>query len=160
MKKFIVFLIGLFLGLIVFIPKDNIYFTLQKYLSKENIYINSRIDSSINLDLKKGTIYYNGINLITFNKIVISPFIFYNKVAIKNLKINFENLKIKNANIVYSFFNPLKIYINGTSNFGKLKGEINLLKRNIKIYILNLSNSFLKNSLKKDKKGYYYYATF
>jgi len=160
MKKFITFLIGVFLGVIIFIPKDNLYFTLQKYLSKKNIYINSKIDSSINLKLKKGTLYYKGINLITFKKIVISPFIVFNKVQANNVIIKFQNLKIQKIEAIYSIINPLKIYIDGDSNIGKIEGNINLLKGKIKVYILNLNNKFLKNMLQKDKKGYFYYASF
>jgi len=160
MKKFIFFLVGLFLGFIVFMPKDNLYFTLQKYLSKKNIYINSKIDSSMSLNLKKGVVYYNGMDIMMFEKVIISPFVFFNKIEADNVKIKIQNLEIKKIDIVYSIINPMKIYINGNSNFGKIKGNINLLKKHIKIYILNLSNNILKSILKKDKKGYFYYATF
>ena len=160
MKKFTVFIVGLFLGLIVFMPKDNLYFTLQKYLAKENIYINSKINSFNTLNLENGTVYYNGMDIITFNKIEILPFVFFNKIDVNNLKIKLENLDIKKADITYSVLNPLKVYIKGSSNFGDIDGEIDLIKRKIKIYILNLNNRFLKNMLKKDKKGYFYYAAF
>ena len=160
MKKFTVFIVGLFLGLIVFMPKDNLYFTLQKYLAKENIYINSKINSFNTLNLENGTVYYNGMDIITFNKIKIFPFVFFNRIDVNNLKIKLENLDIKQADITYSILNPLKVYIKGSSNFGDIDGEIDLIKRKIKIYILNLNNRFLKNMLKKDKKGYFYYAAF
>jgi len=160
MNRFIIFLIGFFLGFIIFMPKNNLYFTLQKYLSKKNIYINSKIDSSVSLNLKNGIIYYNGMDIITFDKVKILPFIFFNKIEAYNLKIKFQNLKIRKIDIVYSIVNPFKVYINGNSNFGEIKGNVNLLKKHIKIYILNLSNNILKKFLKKDKKGYFYYATF
>ena len=160
MKKFLIFLCGLIFGLIVFMPRDNLYYTLQKYLSKENIYINSDIDSSININLKKGTVYYNGMDLVTFNKVIISPFIFFNKIEADNIKIKFQDLKITKIDVIYSIINPLKVYIKGSSNFGEINGYIDLVKRKIKIYILNLNNNFLKNFLKKDKKGYFYYVSF
>jgi len=159
-KKFLIFLCGLIFGLIVFMPRDNLYYTLQKYLSKENIYINSDIDSSININLKKGTVYYNGMDLVTFNKVIISPFIFFNKIEADNIKIKFQDLKITKIDVIYSIINPLKVYIKGSSNFGEINGYIDLVKRKIKIYILNLNNNFLKNFLKKDKKGYFYYVSF
>jgi len=160
MKKILIFLVGFFLGLIVFMPKDNLYFTLQKYLSKENIYINSDIYSFVNLNLKKGTIYYNGMDLVAFDKVIISPFIFFNKIEADNIKIKFQNLKIKKIDVVYSIINPLKVYIKGSSNFGEIDGYIDLIKRQVKIYILNLNSNFLKSLLKKDKKGYFYYVSF
>jgi len=160
MKKFIVFIIGLFLGLIIFMPKENIYFTLQKYLSKKNIYINSNINSFFDLSLKDGIVYYNRMDIMTFKKIDVLSFIIFNKIDVNNLKINFGNLEIKKANIYYSIITPFKIYIKGISNFGHIDGNIDLIKRKMKIYILNLNNQFLKNILQKDKKGYFYYATF
>jgi len=160
MKKFILFLIGLFIGFIVFIPKDNLYYTLQKYLSKEKIYINSNIKNSLILTLSNGKIYQNGINLAQFEKVKIIPFLVYNNIKAKNIKISFQNIKIDNLNITYSIINPLKIKINGTSNIGKINGEVNLIKKIIKIYILNLNNNTLKSFLRKDKQGYFYYEKF
>lgn len=160
MKKFFLFLIGLFIGFIVFIPKDNLYYTLQKYLSKEKIYINSDIKNSLILTLSNGKIYQNGINFAQFEKVKIIPFLVYNNIKAKNIKISFQNIKIDNLNITYSIINPLKIKINGTSNIGKINGEVNLIKKIIKIYILNLNNNTLKSFLRKDKQGYFYYEKF
>ena len=160
MKKTLIFLVGLFIGLIIFMPKENLYFTLQKYLAKEKIYINSKIKSNLTLTLSHGKIYQNGMNLASFEKTEIIPFIFYNKIISKNIKINFQNYKIKNLSITYSILNPVKIYISGKSSFGIISGEINLLKRFVRIYILNLSDVNLKTFLRKDDKGYFYYAKF
>ena len=160
MKKILIFFTGVFIGIILFMPKDNLYFTFQKCLTKQNIYINSKIKNGFALNLLEGKVYQNGINLASFEKTEIIPFVFYNKIISKNIKINFQNYKIKNLNITYSILNPLKIYISGKSSFGKISGEINLLKRFVKIYILNLSDVNLKTFLRKDKKGYFYYAKF
>ena len=160
MKKFFIFCIGLFIGILVFMPKDNLYYTIQKYLSKENIYINSDIKNSFNLNLKNGDIYENGVNFAKFQQIKIYPFIIFNQIKAKNITIEFQNLKINNLKITYSIINPIKIYIKGISNFGKIEGEINLIKKFVKVYILNLTNNNLKNFLQKDKKGYFYYAKF
>ncbi len=160
MKRIIIFVFGLFIGVIIFMPKDNLYFTLQKYLAKEKIYINSKIKSNLKLTLYNGTIYQNDIDFAYFKKIDIMPFLLYNNIKVKNLKINFQNYKIKTLNITYSILNPVKIYISGKSSFGIISGEINLLKRFIRIYILNLSDVNLKTFLRKDNKGYFYYAKF
>ena len=160
MKKFLIFLAGLLLGIIFFMPKDNLYYTAQKFLAKENIYINSSVKSGINLDLTNGKVYQNGIEFMDFQEIKVTPFLVFNKIKANNIKINFQNLNINNINITYSIINPLKVYISGTSNFGKIKGNINLIKKEVKVYILNLTNNNLKSFLRKDKKGYFYYAKF
>ena len=161
MKKFFIFLIGLIIGLIVFMPKKNLYFTLQHFLQKEKIYINSEINSNIiSLNLKNGTIFYKGIDAVKFKNIFIYPFLFFNNIKATNIKIDFGNLNINNLDVTYSIINPLKVYIKGDSNFGKIDGSIDLVNRKIKVYILNLNNSTLKAILKKDKKGYFYYESF
>ena len=160
MKNFFIFLAGLLIGIIFFMPKDNIYYTAQKYLAKENIYINSSVKNGFSLELTNGKVYQNGIDFASFKDIRILPFLFFNKIEAKNIAINFQNLNISNLNITYSIINPIKIYITGSSNFGKIKGKVNLIKKEIKIYILNLTNNNLKNFLRKDKKGYFYYAKF
>jgi len=161
MKKIFIFLIGLIIGLTVFMPKKSLYFTLQHFLQKEKIYINSEINSNIiSLNLKNGTIFYKGIDAIKFKDIVIYPFLLFNNIKANNINIDFENLNINNLDLAYSIINPLKIYIKGDSNFGKIDGVVDLVNRKIKVYILNLNNSTLKAILKKDKKGYFYYESF
>ena len=160
MKKFFIFLIGFFLGVLIFMPKDNLYYTAQKFLSKENIYINSGIKNGIFLDLYNGKIYKNGIDFAEFKDIKIIPYFLFNQIRAKNININFQNLKINHLKITYSIINPIKIYISAKANFGIITGEVNLFKRFIKIYILNLTNNNIKSFLQKDKKGYFYYAKF
>lgn len=160
MKKFFLFLLGLLIGLVIFMPKDNLYYTAQKFLAKEKVYINSDIKSGLILDLSNGKIYQNGIDFADFQNVKILPFLLFNKIEAKNIEINMQNLRIDNLNISYSILNPVKVYIKGMANFGKIDGEVNLLKREIKVYILNLTNGNIKSFLKKDKKGYFYYAKF
>jgi hypothetical protein len=160
MKKFFLFLAGFLMGLIIFMPKDNLYYTFQDYLKKENIYINSDIKSGISLYLKNGVVYYNGMDISKFENTEILPFIFYNQIKGKNITLNIGNYKINSLNIVYTVFYPIKIFVKGDSSFGKIDGEVNLIKKEVKIYIKNLTNNSLKKFLRKDDKGYFYYAKF
>jgi hypothetical protein len=160
MKKILLFLLGLYIGFIVFMPRDNLYYTFQDYLKNKKIYINSDINSNIVLHLKKGILYYNGMDILKFKEINILPFVFYNEISGKDIDLNAGNYKIYNTKVLYSLFYPLKVFIKGKSNFGKIDGKIDLIKREVKIYVLNLTNNSLKNFLRKDKEGYYYYAKF
>jgi hypothetical protein len=160
MKKFFLLLVGFLIGFIVFMPKDNLYYTLQDFLKKQNIYVNSDIKSTITLKLKNGTVYYNHMDISKFQKIVILPFIFYNEIKANEVILNIENYKINSLKAFYSIFYPIKIFIKGDSNFGKIDGNIDLIKKEAKIYIYNLTNDSLKRFLRKDKKGYFYYAKF
>jgi hypothetical protein len=161
MKKLLIIIIGFLMGGILFIPKTNLFYLLQNQLKKENIYINSNTTSSIiKLSIHNAEIFINKINIAHFQKTELFFYILYNKIIISNLQLNVSNYLIKNANITYSILSPLNIYINGNANFGKIDGNIRLDSREIKIYIFNLKDHTLKRVLKKDKKGYYYYAKF
>jgi len=160
MKKFVLFLLGFFIGIIIFMPKDNLYYTLQNFLKKQNVYINSDIKSSVFLSLKNGTVYYKGMDVSKFKEIDILPFVFYNQINGENIKLNIGNYEINSVKIFYTLFYPVKIFISGKSNFGELNGYIDLIKREVKIYVNNLTKISIKNFLKKDKKGYFYYAKF
>lgn len=157
--KILTAIAGFLLGLIIFMPKDNIYFKIQEILSKKNIYINSDIKNSLALELKNGTVFVNKMDLAYFDRCEIYPYIFWNKIECNNINIA-NQYKITNINGSYSIINPFKIKISGNSNFGKIEGEINIFDKNGRIYITKLTNSLIKRYLKKDKKGYYYDVKF
>ncbi len=159
MKKFLIFLTAFYIGIIIFSPKENLYFTLQKYLKEQNIYINSDIKSNLfSLNLKNAKVFVNKINLINFKKASFYPFIFFNKITVNDIDINVQDLNIKKLNVVYSVIKPLKIKIVGESNFGKIDGFIDLTKQYLKVYIKNPKK--IISFLRKDKKGYYFYEKF
>jgi len=159
MKKILFFFIGLYLGLFVFMPKESLFFTVQKILNQKDIYINSNVKNSFfSLILKKSTIFYNKIDIAKIENIEIFPYLFYNLIEADDIKMSFGNYKIKNLNLVYNVIDPFNFKIYGKSNFGKIEGGINLKKRELKVYILNLKDLKLRRFLKKDKKGYFYYA--
>jgi len=159
--KFLTIIISFFIGIIIFMPKENLFFTLQKELKKENIYINTTTSSNLfNLHLKDSSIFVNGINIAKIKNTDILPLIFFNQINIKNIKIDFNKLNINNLTLTYSILNPLYINIKGKSDFANIIGDIDLKNRKIKIYLLNLTNNTIKSFLRKDKKGYFYAQQF
>jgi len=58
MKKFLIAFLAFYLGIIVFMPKKELFYTAQKYLSSQNIYINAKVESNIiSLILKDAKVY-------------------------------------------------------------------------------------------------------
>jgi len=160
MKKIIVIFLGFLVGITIFIPKENLFYLLQKELSP-NIYINTDLSSNpIKLSLTRGQLYFNNMNMVNFEEIDIFIYLFYNKILLKNVKFEIGNYRVESGKIIYSILSPLKIFIKGKGNFGLIDGFIDLKEKFIKIYILDLKNSTIKRLLKKDEKGYYYYEKF
>jgi len=159
--KFLIIIFSFSIGFIIFMPKENLFFTLQKELSKQNIYIDTKIKNNLfTLNLKNSHIFVNGINIANIKQTSVLALLLFNKIDIHNININFNNLKIKTLYIQYSILNPLKIDINGISNFANIKGDIDLKTNTLKVYLLNLTNNPIKSFLHRDQKGYFYVQKF
>jgi len=159
--KTLAIILSFFIGLVVFVPKENLFFTLQKELNKQHICIDTKTkENLLSLKLRNSKIFVNNINFFNIQKTDILFLLLYNKINIENIKIDFKNLKINHLNIIYSVLNPLNISIKGSANFANIEGNIDLKTKKLKVYLLNLTNSSIKSFLKKDKKGYFYVQTF
>jgi len=142
-------------------PKEQIFYKLQHILAENQIYITAKTDSNpISLTLKNANVYYHGIKGVEFKKAVILPFILYNRVTVKEIKLPIGEYRIKKALITYSVADPFNVHIEAEADFAKITGIANLKKRYVKIYLLNLKSRDLRRFLRKDKKGYYYYEKY
>ena len=158
--KYLLIIVSFLVGIVIFMPKDNLFFTLQDKLNPD-IYINTTTKNQpFKLNLTNSTIFVNKINLAKIKNTDIYPFLFFNIAKINNIKLNFNNLKIDNLNITYSILNPFNIFIKGKAKFANIDGKIDIKNRKIKIYLLHLKNNYLKQFLNKDKQGYFYAQKF
>lgn len=156
MKKILIAIAGFYLGIIVFMPKTELYYKALEILDKNHIDIISKTDSNpFRFEIKNAKIYYLNSKTASLKDAKIYPFLFYNRAEIKDFKLNIGNYVIKNLEITYIPF--LNAKIRGNSNFGELNGYINF--KELKIYIKNPRADILE-FLKKDGKGYYYYERF
>jgi len=154
MKKFLLILMGFFLGFIIFMPKEHLFYKLLYILHNKNIDIQTQITKTpFKMKLENTQIYYLKIKTAQVKNVLIKPFIAFNEIEANDIKLNVGNFIIKNLKIVYIPF--LKAKIQGKGNFGEFSGYANL--KEIKIYVKHPSRRILA-FLKKDKKGYFYYA--
>ncbi|GAB6075072.1 hypothetical protein [Nautilia lithotrophica] len=163
MKKFFAILLGFIIGFYFFMPKKNLFYLIQNKLYQTyNIALKTDIKSNIfKLSLTNGNIYFKNIKIATFKNADIYPYIIYNKIEISNIKIPINNLIIYKSKLIQTITNPLIIKIKAFSNFAKkIYGEIDISKKEIKLYFNDIKNKSIKQILKKDKKGYYYYEKF
>jgi len=161
MKK-VFYVVLFFISFIWFFPKDNLFFSVQDILSKNQIYLPSvKVeDKGYKLNIKDVKIYYNKMDIGSIENIDFFSFLVYNKFYLSNIKLNFQDLFIKKLNINYFIVSPFKISIVGDANFGKIDGFFDLKDKKGKIYILDIKNDDIKSLLNKDKKGYFYAFSF
>ena len=165
---FITFMVFWF-ALLVFMPKQELYFTIEKELAKQDIEINEQsIEEGVfSLNLINPVIYVKGIKIATLEKINIFTLIFHTNINIKSLILDdslksFAPQKIDVANISYSLFSPFKANIEAKGSFGVMDGRVNLNERNLRLDFTETTKELdsIRSNLKKDEKGLYYETSF
>ena len=156
-------------ALLVFMPKQELYFTLEKELAKQDIEINEQnIEEGIfSLNLINPEIYVKGIKIATVEKINIFTLIFTTNINLRSLILDdslksFAPQKTDIANISYSLFSPFKVTIEAEGNFGLLEGNANLNEKDLRIDFSETTKELdsIRSNLKKDEKGLYYETSF
>ena len=168
-KNISITLIVFWFALLLFMPKQELYFTLEEELAKQDIEINEeKIEEGIfSLNLINPVIYVKGIEIASVEKINIFTVIFYTNVHIQDLILD-ESLKsfapqnIEVSNISYSVFAPFKANIEAKGSFGLLEGSVNLSEKNVRLDFNETTKELdaIRPNLKKDEKGLYYETSF
>jgi len=167
-KKIIGMLIASWLLLLIFMPKEEMYYSVEKILATRDITLNEKsIDEGLfSLTLKDVTIYVKGIALVNVKKIDFFTLLFYNTLKIDNILVD-EVLqsrvpsKTKEVAFSYQIFNPLNISVDANGSFGHAIGSIDLSDKKVHIDFVKTKNiEVIKSLLKKGKKGWFYEKSF
>ena len=165
-KKILIVILATILSIIIFAPKDRLYFMLEEQLKAQNgvVISNEKLNSGMfGLEITKGDISINDIELIRFDLIDISSFIASSTIKIDNIKLDksiSSMLPISelNASISHNIISPMEITIdissgNITQNATLKVVEDGLIQ--IRIDDIN-STQWLKAFMQKDENGWYY----
>jgi hypothetical protein len=164
---FITFIVFCF-AFLVFMPKQELYFTLEKELAKQDIEINeeSLKESVFGLTAKNVTFYFKGIKVATAQEIDIYTLFFYSRAKVIALKVD-ESLRalvpqeIENTRFVHSMLSPFIVRIKIRGTFGSAEGTMNLKTRKVHIDFTDTKNIVsIRSQLKKDEEGWYYETSF
>jgi len=166
-KIFIVLGLGWF-AILLFMPKQELYYKLEEILEKKSIKINEQsIHTGLfSLRLENVDIYAKGIKLATAESVDFFTLLFYTKVEVDNLVLD-DSLKklapthIDELVISHGIGKPFQLQVEAKGVFGALDGNINLNKKIIRLnFDENSSIEQLKSKLEQDDKGWYYEASF
>jgi len=133
------------LGLVLFLPKEEIYFALEKVLQEEGIEINeTKIDP--------------GFFTLTVHDAVI--YVLKGVRAGKNFQAYFPK-KADTVILTHRIWEPEEIGVEGRGSFGDFHGDIFLQEQKLHLDFTSEKHlGVLKNMLKKGSKGWYYETTF
>jgi hypothetical protein len=167
-KKTATVLLLIWFVLVLFMPKEELYFSLEKELVKNDIELNeeSRSEGVFSLRLKNVTVYVKGIPLVTVEKIDFFTLLFYTSIHFETLMID-ESLKtmtpteIEDLLISQSILAPLNLSVKAEGPFGEASGSVDLDKRMLRMDFNDTKAlGMLQSKLKQGEEGWYYETSF
>lgn len=167
-KNIFISLFVIWLATLMFMPKKQLYYTLEHELLKQGIVINEEsIDEGIfTLTIEGASVYVKGINVAAVDEISIFTLLFYSSVKVENIIFddtlkNFVPPKIEKTVVMNSILSPFKAFITSLGSFGLAEGIANLNTRTIRIDMVDVKNiKTIRKQFKKDEKGLYYETSF
>jgi len=166
-KIFIVLFIAWF-ALLIFMPKQEIYYALEKELEKQEIEINEKsIEEGVfSLTLNQVSVYVKGIKIATIEEITFFTLLFYTKVELDTLLLD-DALKVMvpqqtdKAILSHAVLSPFDAFVHAEGSFGVIDGSVDLKERKLHISFTETKKiEMIKAQLKKDEKGWYYETSF
>ncbi|HHD79221.1 MAG TPA: hypothetical protein ENK98_06270 [Epsilonproteobacteria bacterium] len=167
-KKIFIALAVIWFALLVFMPKQMLYYKLEQELANNAIKINEKsMDEGIfSFTVHQADVYAKGIKLASVEKIHFFTLLFYTKVTLEELTLD-DSLKsmaptyTKEATATYALWNPLYIGVEAKGSFGGLQGMAKLADKTLRLdFNESKGIEMLKPKLKQDKKGWYYETSF
>lgn len=167
-KKSIGIIFAVWFTLLLFMPKEEIYYAVEKMLAAQDITLNEKsIDEGLfSLTLKDVTVYVKGVALANIDEIDFFTLLFYNTLSIDNLVVD-EVLhskipaKTEEAVLTYQIFAPLTVSIDANGSFGYAQGSIHLADKQVHVdFVKPKEIDMIKSFLKKGEKGWFYEKSF
>jgi len=168
-KNILLSLLVVWFAILLFMPKEKLYFALEKKLEAQDIKINEKaIETGIfSLNLLDADIYVKGIKVAHIKKVNVFTLLFTTNINIGALSVDaslkaFIPEKIEQANIIYTILTPLKADVFAHGSFGDIEGIVDLKGRTVRLDFIHTTKEvdLLRANLQKDEKGLYYETSF
>ncbi|MBD3840500.1 MAG: hypothetical protein IE909_01215 [Campylobacterales bacterium] len=128
--------------LVVFSPKEKLYFYAIDLLQTYKVDVNQlNIQQKLNgLNVDSLTLHYDGINTSSISSFGLSTYLLDTRIYMKDILVsdgfkNFLPQKINNINLHHTIFNPIIINVDCNFDGGKIFGTIDLVDRIIKVQV-------------------------
>ncbi len=167
-KKSFIVLIVAWLGLLVLMPKQELYYKLEEELAKQDIKLNeAKINEGLfSLTLDQVNVYYKGINVAIIEEVSLCTMLFYSSIELRSLQMD-DSLKTivpqitEKALLSHSILSPLNVSVDASGSFGSMAGNIDLSERTVRLdFNESKKIGMLKPQLKQDEKGWFYETSF
>ena len=167
-KKVLLIFAALWVSLILFAPKQELYYLLEHQLQKEGIILSQeRIqETALGLEIENAIVSVQGIEVGEVKRIRFWTLLLYSQVDLvgfesspgirKMADINLERAKLRHA-----VWHPLTLSLEAEGNFGVVDGEIDLSRRTLRLRWQKVGEiSLFRPYLKKEKGAWVYERRF
>ncbi|RUM67109.1 MAG: hypothetical protein DSZ06_01950 [Sulfurospirillum sp.] len=167
-KKSLGIIFAVWFTLLLFMPKEEMYYKVEKILAAQDITLNEKsIESGVfSLNIKDVTVYAKGIALAHIDEIDFFTLLVYNTLRVDNLVVD-EVLQskvpaqTKEAVLTHQIFSPLTVSVDANGTFGYVEGSIDLSSKQVHIdFVKEKEIEMIKPFLQKGKKGWFYEKSF
>ena len=162
-KKILFTLVLFWFAIILFMPKEQLYFGLEHVLEKQGVKINEEAieENVFGLELQNISVYLRGIKVMTVKKVSVFTLLFYSRITIEGLETDkgvssLMTLSFDKAVGIHSILDPLHIHFEADGKIGHLTGDVALNEKKIYIEFEKGKGNTIKRFLKKDQRGWYY----
>jgi hypothetical protein len=148
-------------------PKLNLFYTMEDFLQKQMVVIDSenKSDRWYSLHLDNSSVIYDGIKFVKVEDLDLLPWLVFNKITATNIMPSDDvkgmfNYKATKATITHSVIKPFIVDINSEGDFGSIVGTFNLKDQKLHL-VLSPSerfknDSFMRQNFRKTEEGFIY----
>lgn len=167
-KKSALIFLMLWFSILLFMPKAELYYTIEKSLAKQDIKLNEKsIEEGVfSLTLKDVTVYVKGIALANIEELDFFTMLFYSSLDVSNLKVD-EALQAKvpaitkEATFTHTILSPFTVSVDANGSFGAVEGTINIVNKDLRMDFVEVGNiGMIQSYLIKDERGWFYEKSF
>jgi hypothetical protein len=160
--------VAVWLAIILFMPKSELYYTLEKKLSEKDITLNEqRIDEGLfSLVVEDITVYVKGIPLASIDKMDFFTLLFYSSITIDRVELD-EVLHTKAPKLTkelkatHMIFTPTSLSLDANGTFGTVEGDVDLLDKKVHIDFIETGDiDTIRSYLTKGETGWFYEKSF
>ncbi len=161
-------ILAVWLALLAFMPKEELYFRAEQALASQGIEINEgeMKENLFGLKLKDAEVYVEGIKVATVKQVSFLTLLLYSKIEADEVEtdVSLQSMvpaSIAHIAVTHSLLHPRTLFIEAEGSFGKVEGTLSLATRTLHLDLVETGKiDTVRNLLKHGEKGWYYESTF
>ncbi len=163
-KKIFIIILAIFLSIIIFSPKRELYYLLEDKLKDNSIiiYEESIDDGFFSLTVKNAKVSYSGLDVATIGELNINSFLFYSIVTIYDVSLSdmvkpLAPIKTLNIKISHNIFSLNSLNLTAQLDDILKEAKVQMIDNKIRVEMSDINGTkYLAPFMKKGEKGWYY----